>query len=293
MESPNNSNEETNFKTYDESFWKIIRWLILYFILILSLPLLFTKCSSKLFFFNSTDQIGDTIGGILSPFIAIAAAVITFLAFWIQYKANQQQFKAYEQQKRDIQDTKKENVIVKIINVIYKQLEIISQTMHKIELYDIVSFNTTGQQQYGLKGIEGIIELNNSLNQFSQLKNSFDYSNFLCLNKGQLKEVLFIIKNTTIILQRLCNNPIFTDNDKNEIYQIFCMNIGEEVRMITLNLITVTTELLNQQNPKYQIDNSKLEELRRAACNTYKELKKIDSLHPLYPALDLDYNCQD
>lgn len=184
MESPNNSNEEANVKTYDESFWKIIRWLIVYFILILSLPLLFTKCSSKLFFFNSTDQIGDTIGGILSPFIAIAAAVITFLAFWIQYKANQQQFKAYEQQKRDIQDTKKENVIVKIINVIYKQLEIISQTMIKIEFHGAISYTADGgQYKYGLKGIDGIRELNKSLNIYSYQKNKFNYSNFYVKTK--------------------------------------------------------------------------------------------------------------
>lgn len=41
--------------------------------------------------FSDTGEIGDTIGGIMGPFIAIAAAGLTFIAFWVQYKANIQQ----------------------------------------------------------------------------------------------------------------------------------------------------------------------------------------------------------
>ena len=43
--------------------------------------------------FRNTGQIGDTIGGIMGPFVAIAAAILTFLAFWVQFKANEQQRK--------------------------------------------------------------------------------------------------------------------------------------------------------------------------------------------------------
>jgi hypothetical protein len=38
-----------------------------------------------------TGQIGDTFGGTLAPVIAVAAAVLTFLAFWVQLWANLQQ----------------------------------------------------------------------------------------------------------------------------------------------------------------------------------------------------------
>ncbi|MCW2260108.1 MULTISPECIES: putative phage abortive infection protein [Sphingobacterium] len=38
-----------------------------------------------------TGVIGDTLGGFSAPIIGIAAAILTFLAFWVQYKANQQQ----------------------------------------------------------------------------------------------------------------------------------------------------------------------------------------------------------
>jgi len=42
---------------------------------------------------GTTGPIGDTFGGILGPFVALLAAIITFFAFWVQYKANEQQRK--------------------------------------------------------------------------------------------------------------------------------------------------------------------------------------------------------
>lgn len=94
-------------------------------------------------------------------------------------------------------------------------------------------------------------------------------------------------------MQALCNNTIFTEDDKNEIYQIFCLNLGDEVRMTPLNLITVIHEIINENVGINFIDIEKLEEIKRTACETIKELKKIDLLQPLYPGKDIDYYCQD
>ncbi len=40
---------------------------------------------------NVPNEIGDAIGGTLGPIVALLASALTFLAFWVQYKANQQQ----------------------------------------------------------------------------------------------------------------------------------------------------------------------------------------------------------
>lgn len=40
---------------------------------------------------DSDSRIGDTIGGITAPFIGIGAAFLTFIAFWVQYRFNQNQ----------------------------------------------------------------------------------------------------------------------------------------------------------------------------------------------------------
>ncbi len=48
---------------------------------------------------NVTGPIGDTFGGTLGPVIALLAAFLTFLAFWIQYRANRLQEKYIMQQR--------------------------------------------------------------------------------------------------------------------------------------------------------------------------------------------------
>ena len=54
-------------------------------------------------FFNlsedKTAHIGDAIGGITAPFVAILAAVQTFLAFWVQYDFNEKQQASIEMQR--------------------------------------------------------------------------------------------------------------------------------------------------------------------------------------------------
>ena len=40
---------------------------------------------------KDSHEIGDTVGGLMGPIVALVAAGITFLAFWVQYKANEQQ----------------------------------------------------------------------------------------------------------------------------------------------------------------------------------------------------------
>lgn len=75
--------------TFDRAFWKSFGWFLLIAVLICCLPWVLAKHSW--IDFSETGQIGDTIGGIMGPFIAIAAAGLTFIAFWVQFKANNQQ----------------------------------------------------------------------------------------------------------------------------------------------------------------------------------------------------------
>lgn len=65
--------------TFDKGFWKSFSWFLFIAIVICCLPWAFTR--GWLFDFSDTGEVGDTIGGIMGPFIAIAAAGLTFIAF--------------------------------------------------------------------------------------------------------------------------------------------------------------------------------------------------------------------
>lgn len=77
--------------TFDNKFCICLIVAIVLVIAISFLPYLLTSTSYSVVDFTNSGQIGDTIGGIMGPFIAIIAALLTFLAFWVQFKANQQQ----------------------------------------------------------------------------------------------------------------------------------------------------------------------------------------------------------
>ncbi len=102
--------DEKKPRTFDRQFLKIFIPVMLIMVSFLSFPYLFTSRSWFDLDFSDKGQVGDTIGGIAGPFIAIAAAILTFLAFWVQFKAN-------EQQKIDLQIERFENKFYSLIEI--------------------------------------------------------------------------------------------------------------------------------------------------------------------------------
>ncbi len=72
------------------------------FLAIFIIPALFT-IKTFLPSFKETGQIGDTINGIAGPFIALTAAILTYLAFYMQYKANRIQIRQFKEQKKQFE----------------------------------------------------------------------------------------------------------------------------------------------------------------------------------------------
>lgn len=95
-------------KTFTLDFWIYLVIFLALIAIICCFPAWFTE-PGKLDFRN-TGQIGDTIGGIMGPFVAIAAAILTFLAFWVQFKAN-------EQLRRDIALERFESKFYKLLDI--------------------------------------------------------------------------------------------------------------------------------------------------------------------------------
>ncbi|QDW21162.1 putative phage abortive infection protein [Flavobacterium sp. KBS0721] len=94
--------------------WKIYFLLILSFILVVLAfiaPFIFTRLTiNKDFDFTQTGPIGDTIGGLMNPFIALAGVIVTGLAFYIQYKANLQQRELFEMEQKESKSQLQEQI---------------------------------------------------------------------------------------------------------------------------------------------------------------------------------------
>ena len=76
-------------KTFSNKFWFYTVFYVLVCVGICCVPALLT--SGSIIDFTQTGQIGDTIGGIMGPIVAMIAAYLTFIAFWVQKQANEAQ----------------------------------------------------------------------------------------------------------------------------------------------------------------------------------------------------------
>lgn len=113
-----NSQPVKEYHTFDKKFWII--FIIAFVILIVSLLFLPYIITTRSWFdvdFSSTGQVGDTIGGILSPFVAIAASILTFMAFYIQYIANKEQRLQFGKQADDTVIERFENRFFELIRL--------------------------------------------------------------------------------------------------------------------------------------------------------------------------------
>lgn len=87
-------------------------------------PIIFAQKSIFFAFPEGSETIGDTIGGIMNPFIGIAAVLVTFLAFYIQFKANQQQLKNF----------RKELDLNKFENQYYEMLRLHKENVNELSI---------------------------------------------------------------------------------------------------------------------------------------------------------------
>lgn len=64
----------------------------------LFMPWIITKNSSGIAFNEETAHIAETFGGIYGSVVGLVAVYLTFIAFWVQYKANVEQRKIIDSQ---------------------------------------------------------------------------------------------------------------------------------------------------------------------------------------------------
>jgi hypothetical protein len=130
-------------KEKNNTFDTISKWLIgialIFAVSAFVLPYLLTKYS--VIDFTDTGQIGDTIGGIMNPFIGIASIIVMFLAFFMQYKANQIQINSFKDQKEqfntELTEQKKQFEKNQLENHFFKMIDYYVNMVNAIKIKHI------------------------------------------------------------------------------------------------------------------------------------------------------------
>lgn len=130
----NNKIEEMNIKS-DGVFDKLSSKILIISIGIIAFsfiaPIIFTQNYLFGLDFSKTGPIGDTIGGIMNPFIALSGVSLTFLAFYIQVIANKQQRESFRNELDEQKIQFKKN---QFENQFYEMLRLHKDNVNEISL---------------------------------------------------------------------------------------------------------------------------------------------------------------
>ncbi|WP_461791638.1 putative phage abortive infection protein [Pedobacter sp.] len=139
-------NKETEHATLNKiSNWHIYLLLALAAIAIgfaFYSPYFFTDKVEAKEFDTTTGQIGDTIGGLMNPYIALAGVIVTGLAFLMQYEANKQQRKLFlieqeentKQLQQQINRQDKERRIQQFESQFYEMIRLHRENVSEMEI---------------------------------------------------------------------------------------------------------------------------------------------------------------
>jgi gas vesicle protein len=124
---------------------KITPWLWIFGILLIFTPFLLTRNWFGWIDFSKTGEIGDTIGGTLAPLVGLIGAILVYISFREQYKANISQWEALAEETRirkdeQLERKKKDNLDLmwKIINEDYNK---VYKTFQDVALEDKECYN--------------------------------------------------------------------------------------------------------------------------------------------------------
>ena len=250
-----------------------ILWLIVFFIVILFLcPYIFTRNSCiPSIDYSETGQIGETIGGLTTPLIALLATILAFSAFWIQFQANISQKEQFKKQNIDLKIERFEN---KFFNLLKIYDNIVSQTIY-IEQVDKQSDSgkVIGKRDNYIYGREAIkryysdfcdktllkyLEESKTISDSENKRKLFntDYLNFLDKNQhvfGHYFRTIYQILKFLYI-----NKEIFDKQDSESINDKFYSNIlraslsSQELLFIYFNGISEIALYNSDKQYKYK-----------------------------------------
>ena len=118
--------------------------------------------------------LGDTLGGIMNPFIAIGAAILTFLAFYMQFKANKQQREQFTQQLKEdkrqfseeLEEQRKQFSKTQFENQFFEMLRLHKENVNEISVSIKLTSNTLEDISIHYQEVKGRPAFKHLLNEF-------------------------------------------------------------------------------------------------------------------------------
>lgn len=208
-------------------------------------PMIFTRPSSN-WNFTETGQIGDTLGGIMNPFIALAGVMMTFLAFYMQIRANKLQRDQFIKSQNNINVDEKidcfymlqltKNDIDKVLLDVDRRVTTLNEfkQIQEENPYQLNKVLRSPLSQYErltdmdrlsiYKGFKFFLSsAPNWLNQFNNLYNTLDYIpeafkqiySVIDYHNKDIFDDKLIIRNDLIELEKLCVKFINANGGEN------------------------------------------------------------------------------
>ena len=163
-------NEDDEIIVWDKVSKRWISIAVLMTVFALLSPLIFTQDWSFVSF-KETGTIGDTIGGIMNPFISIGVGILTFLAFYMQMQANATQRilfkKEFKEQRIQFMKTLFENQFYEMLRLHRSNVDELSVTFSDPETYKPQDLTGRSVFEHLKNEIEMYLTFGNSANLIS------------------------------------------------------------------------------------------------------------------------------
>lgn len=198
-----------------------VNWILFggIFLMIIS-PVVITQPAYFTFFgLTSVDQIGSTIGGITAPVISTVSAILVYVAFKSQIKANDIQKKALETEKS-------KRAIESTFNTVLSELNWVSEEYNKINYDGIVglrSVDTLFEKTIIHRRTGKLIEEGNFENNFEKyLEQQFEL--FKNLTDEDKQDIIYLYQNIINLLGYLKEMLYSTKEIDNKQYKKILSN---------------------------------------------------------------------
>ncbi|WP_417356250.1 hypothetical protein [Flavobacterium sp.] len=246
--------------------WDIITKILLFIVIITLIfaffaPFIFTAPAKwKSFDFTTTGPIGDTIGGLMNPFIAISAAILTFLAFYIQKKANDELKKQFETQKEEQFDDFLFNNYKERISLIINEINNFHITFYNHTLVSSLDGiqNDPTKKKYNFIGIQAISLF---LPEYAKIRER----NKRKLNLDDTSHSILLYLNNLLVLFYNTHKQIINQNfndDKN--------SYKDELESLLSFLYYSKVTYVIEQYKKHGLANIELKKMLEELYNYYK-----------------------